>query len=93
MIIPLLGPRDAQEFVYMGDAALMIRPDGMVEGAEAAFITTNTRATIQPGSAANCGSTNRGIGHGWSSRATRSRMTHIGRTGPRLRFWRKACGW
>lgn len=39
MIIPhpLLGPRDAQEFVYLGDAALLARPDGMAEGAEAAF--------------------------------------------------------
>ncbi|MBA4351259.1 MAG: sarcosine oxidase subunit delta, partial [Rhodobacter sp.] len=26
---PLLGPRDAQEFTYLGDAALMDRPDGM----------------------------------------------------------------
>jgi methylglutamate dehydrogenase subunit B len=34
---PLLGPRDAQEFVYLGDAALLARPDGMAEGAEAAF--------------------------------------------------------
>ncbi|NBZ86239.1 sarcosine oxidase subunit delta [Stagnihabitans tardus] len=25
---PLLGPRDAQEFVYLGDAALIDRPDG-----------------------------------------------------------------
>ncbi|MBE3638851.1 sarcosine oxidase subunit delta [Mangrovicoccus algicola] len=24
---PLLGPRDAQEFTYLGDAALMNRPD------------------------------------------------------------------
>jgi sarcosine oxidase subunit delta len=24
---PLLGPRDAQEFVYLGDAALIDRPD------------------------------------------------------------------
>ena len=24
---PLLGPRDAQEFVYLGDARLMARPD------------------------------------------------------------------
>lgn len=39
MIIPhpLLGPRDAQEFVYLGDAALIDRPDGMADGAEAAF--------------------------------------------------------
>ena len=35
MIIPhpLLGPRDAQEFVYLGDASLIHRPDGMAEGA------------------------------------------------------------
>lgn len=24
---PLLGPRDAQEFTYLGDASLMARPD------------------------------------------------------------------
>jgi sarcosine oxidase subunit delta len=31
MIIPhpLLGPRDAAEFVYLGDATLIERPDGM----------------------------------------------------------------
>jgi heterotetrameric sarcosine oxidase delta subunit len=34
---PLLGPRDAQEFTYLGDARLMDRPDGMAEGAGAAF--------------------------------------------------------
>ena len=34
---PLLGPRDAQEFTYLGDASLLARPDGMAEGAEAAF--------------------------------------------------------
>ena len=27
---PLLGPRDAAEFVYLGDACLIERPDGMV---------------------------------------------------------------
>ena len=26
---PLLGPRDAAEFVYKGDASLIARPDGM----------------------------------------------------------------
>ena len=26
---PLLGPRDAQEFTYLGDAALLNRPDGL----------------------------------------------------------------
>lgn len=34
---PLLGPRDAQEFVYLGDAALINRPDGLAEGAIDAF--------------------------------------------------------
>lgn len=39
MIIPhpLLGPRDAQEFVYLGDAALIDRPDGMDEDAAERF--------------------------------------------------------
>jgi len=32
---PILGPRDAQEFVYLGDASLIERPDGMTEGVEA----------------------------------------------------------
>ena len=36
---PLLGPRDAQEFTYFGDAALLDRPDGMAEGAADAFNT------------------------------------------------------
>lgn len=34
---PLLGPRDAQEFTYLGDAALLDRPDGMAEDAADAF--------------------------------------------------------
>ncbi len=34
---PLLGPRDMQEFVYLGDANLLARPDGMAVGAEEAF--------------------------------------------------------
>ena len=39
MIIPhpLLGPRDAQEFVYLGDAALLDRPDWRAENAADAF--------------------------------------------------------
>ncbi|MZR30717.1 sarcosine oxidase subunit delta [Sneathiella litorea] len=39
MIIPhpLLGPRDAQEFTYLGDASLMARPDPYSESAEAEF--------------------------------------------------------
>ena len=34
---PLLGPRDAQEFTYLGDAALLERPDPEMEAAEATF--------------------------------------------------------
>lgn len=34
---PLLGPRDAQEFTYLGDASLLDRPDGTADGAEQAF--------------------------------------------------------
>lgn len=39
MIIPhpLLGPRDAAEFVYLGDASLLDRPDWQAEDAAAAF--------------------------------------------------------
>jgi sarcosine oxidase subunit delta len=36
---PLLGPRDAAEFTYMGDASLMDRPDGMAEDALSSFIS------------------------------------------------------
>lgn len=35
---PLLGPRDAAEFTYLGDASLINRPDGMAENALPAFI-------------------------------------------------------
>ncbi|MCB2127582.1 MAG: sarcosine oxidase subunit delta [Rhodobacteraceae bacterium] len=34
---PLLGPRDAQEFTYLGDASLIDRPDWQGEDAAAAF--------------------------------------------------------
>ena len=34
---PLLGPRDSAEFVYMGDAALIERPDPAAENADEAF--------------------------------------------------------
>ena len=37
---PLLGPRDAQEFVYLGDAALINRPDGLT--------ASLTRCTTMP---------------------------------------------
>ena len=34
---PLLGPRDAAEFVYLGDAALIERPDPEAENATEEF--------------------------------------------------------
>lgn len=34
---PLLGPRDAAEFTYLGDASLIHRPDWEAEGALRAF--------------------------------------------------------
>jgi sarcosine oxidase subunit delta len=34
---PLLGPRDAAEFVCKGDASLIQRPDGMAEHVDEAF--------------------------------------------------------
>lgn len=34
---PLLGPRDAAEFVYLGDASLMKRPDWQAENAADLF--------------------------------------------------------
>ena len=34
---PLLGPRDAAEFVYLGDACLIDRPDWQAEDAAEAF--------------------------------------------------------
>ncbi len=34
---PLLGPRDAQEFTYLGDASLIDRPDWQAEDAQQQF--------------------------------------------------------
>ena len=34
---PILGPRDAQEFIYLGDESLIARPDGLAPDAINAF--------------------------------------------------------
>jgi sarcosine oxidase subunit delta len=34
---PLLGPRDSQEFTYLGDASLIERPDWQAEDADDQF--------------------------------------------------------
>lgn len=36
---PLLGPRDAQEFTYLGDASLIDRPDWQADTADDDFHT------------------------------------------------------
>ncbi len=41
---PILGPRDAQEFVYLGDASLIHRPDGLTASIEAFHDYTYLRA-------------------------------------------------
>lgn len=35
---PLLGPRDASEFTYLGDASLIHRPDWQADDAAAQFV-------------------------------------------------------
>ena len=68
---PLLGPRDAQEFVYLGDAALIHRPDGMADRRRGRVSsTTPICATTRPGCTASFGITNRATAPGWSSPAT-----------------------
>ena len=67
---PILGPRDAQEFVYLGDANLMNRPDGLTAGITGVSRLPLSTATTRPGSTASCGITSRATGRGWSSRVT-----------------------
>lgn len=61
---PILGPRDAQEFVHLGDASLIDRPDGMTAGVEAST-TMPTTATTRRESIASFGIMSRATGLGW----------------------------
>ncbi len=61
---PILGPRDSQEFVYLGSAELMNRPDGMVAGIEDFHDWLYNRDN-PAGSIGNCGITSRATGPGW----------------------------
>ena len=68
---PLLGPRDAQEFVYLGDASMIDRPDWQADNAAEAFhdylyLRDNPQASI-----ASFGTTSRATGRGWWSRGIR----------------------
>ncbi len=36
---PLLGPRDAAEFTYLGDVSILMRPDGHTGAADEAVMT------------------------------------------------------
>ena len=68
---PLLGPRDAAEFTYLGDASMIDRPDWQAEdAAEASSMTTPICATTLPASTESFGIMKQATGHGWSSRAT-----------------------
>ncbi|WP_323571715.1 sarcosine oxidase subunit delta [Rhizobium sp. 28DA2] len=71
---PLLGPRDAQEFTYLGDAALLRRPDGMAESAAKDFNDYVYLRDNPAGCIGNCGFTNRVIAD-WLV-VTRNTVTH-----------------
>ncbi|GIR94006.1 MAG: hypothetical protein CM15mP95_0260 [Alphaproteobacteria bacterium] len=61
---PLLGPRDAAEFTYLGDASLIDRPDGMTDDALKLSSIMLIFATMLPEIIANCGFMSRVTGHG-----------------------------
>ena len=67
---PLLGPRDAAEFVYLGDAQLIHRPDGMDENVESAFHDYLYLRDNPSGWHEELGTTSRVIDPGWWSNAT-----------------------
>lgn len=66
---PLLGPRDSAEFVYLGDASLIDRPDPETATPEDwhayAYLRDNVAATC-----ANFGFMKAVIGRGWWSHVT-----------------------
>ena len=45
---PILGRRDAQEFVYLGDASLIDRPDGMTAGIRAKLLAAADYLAVAP---------------------------------------------
>ena len=62
---PLLGPRDAEEFVHLGDASLLVRPDW--QAGDATQVQKNSMtmficAIIRRGNIASFGITSMGIG-------------------------------
>ena len=63
---PILGPRDAAEFTYLGDAALIDRPE-LAGGrrSQTPSTITFTCATTPQVCTASCGSTNRATALGW----------------------------
>ena len=61
---PLLGPRDAAEFVYLGDASLIDRPDPLQMTLLKLFTNTDICATTQQANIKSCGITNKGIALG-----------------------------
>ena len=62
---PLLGPRDAAEFTYFGDASLIDRPNGAAKNPLPAFIDYVTCGITSLESIVNYGFMNKAIDHGW----------------------------
>ena len=55
---PLLGPRDSSEFVYLGDANLINRPNWQEDSALEQFVDYGYLAIILPVCIVSYGSTN-----------------------------------
>jgi hypothetical protein len=67
---PLLGPRDAAEFVYLGDARSFTARTGRHKTPQSSFTIMPTFATTWPAKCESFGTTNRVTVHGWLSPAT-----------------------
>jgi len=54
---PLLGPRDSQEFVLLGDASLLTGPTGRPGMPAKPFMNISICGTIRQARIASCGTT------------------------------------
>ena len=71
---PLLGPRDAAEFVYLGDASLIERPDPDSDNADHEFYHYHISEPTQRANTANFGIMSRATDLGSWLPATQPRM-------------------
>ena len=63
---PLLGPRDAAEFVYLGDESLIERQIPMHPMQQTGFMNTGICAIIPQANTKSCGIMNKATGLGLS---------------------------